>query len=144
MNAKLSPKHKRIKSMSDFTPKRNVPQFDRKQLINLKTRALRSGAWFRTLKRIDRVLIDLTIKVVDNIRSSSLAKSILMLTDKLEQVMKSPFSRRIEKLGSSLAQKVSLAGQKIGHPSAVRWASDSSFAFFLAVMHINSNPERRT
>jgi DNA-binding MltR family transcriptional regulator len=92
--------------MSNFTPKHNTLQFDKKQLINLKTRALRSGAWFRALKRIDRVLIDLTIKVVDNVRSSSLAKSILMLTNKLEYVMKSPFSRRLEKIGLLLAQKI--------------------------------------
>jgi hypothetical protein len=128
--------------MSNFTPKRNTLQFDKKQLINLKTKALRSGAWFRALKRIDRVLIDLTIKVVDNIRSSTLAKSILMLTNKLERVMKSPFSRRLEKIGLSLAQKISLEGQKIGHPSAISWASDSSFAFFLAMMQINNNAEK--
>ena len=48
---------------------------DKKQLVNLKTKAMRSGAWFKALQRIDRVLFDLTIRVVDTIRSAKLAKS---------------------------------------------------------------------
>lgn len=134
--------HERIELMHNMMPSNNILQFDKKQLLSLKTRAMRSGAWFRALKRIDRVLIDLTIKVVDNIRSPSLAKSILMLADKLENVMKSSFTRRLEKIGSSLAQKISLNAQKIGHPSARSWASDTAFAIFLAVMQINNNVQR--
>ena len=49
----------------------------RKQLVQMKIKAIRAGVWFKALPRIDRVLIDLTIKVADNIRSISLAKSIL-------------------------------------------------------------------
>src|SRR3972149_10234548 len=120
-------------------PKCNGIQFDKKQLLSLKTRAMRTGAWFRALKRIDRVLIDLTLRVVGSIRSAKLTKSIQMVANKLEFVMKSGFSRRVEEIGLSLAQKISLVGQKIGTPSAVNWAFDSSFAFFLAVMHINNH-----
>ena len=56
---------------------------------------MRSGAWFKALQRIDRVLFDLTIRVVDNIRSAKLAKSITVLTRKLEDAMKSSFSSRL-------------------------------------------------
>ena len=55
--------------------------------------------------------------------------------------MKSSFSRKIEEIGSLLAQKISLVGQKMGNLSVNSWAFDSSFAFFLAVMHINNNAE---
>ncbi len=119
----------------------NMLQFDKRQLLNLKTRAMRSGAWFRSLKRIDRVLIDLTIKVVENIRSSRLAKSIQALAIKLEYVMKSGFSQRVQEIGFSLAEKISSVGQIIGNSSAAGWAFDSSFAVFLAVMHINNSAE---
>ena len=122
-------------------PNSNMLQFDKKQLLSLKTRAMRSGAWFKSLKRIDRVLIDLTIKVVDNIHSSRLAKSIQKLANKLEYAMKNGFSQRVKEIGLSLAMKISLAGQKIGNFSAVGWAFDSSFAVFLAVMHINNSAE---
>lgn len=109
---------------------------DKKKLINLKTIAIRSGAWFKTLRRIDRALIDLTIKVVGRIKSTRLAKSILSLTRKLEETLKiNGFSGRLRELGLPLAQKISSIAQKLGNVSAVDWAFDSSFAVFLTVMH---------
>jgi hypothetical protein len=124
--------------MSKAVP--NVDAFcflDKKQLVNLKTKAMRSGAWFKALQRIDRVLFDLTIRVVDTIRSAKLAKSIAVLARKLEDAMESGFSSRLRKIGLPLAQKVSFMAQKLGNVSAIDWVFDSSFAIFLAVMHMN-------
>ena len=115
----------------------NVFRFlDRKQLVSLKTRALRSGVWFKALQRIDRVLFDLTIRVVDVIHSARLARSIDVLARKLEGVMSSSFSSSMRRMGLPLAQKLSLTAQKLGNLSSISWALDSSFAFFLAVMHM--------
>jgi len=111
---------------------------DKKQLVNLKTKAMRSGAWFKALQRIDRVLFDLTIRVVDTIRSAKLAKSIAVLTRKLEGAMKGGFSSRLREIGLPLAQKISLTAKKLGNISAGSWVFDSSFAIFLAVMHVNN------
>ena len=47
------------------------------QLVKLKLKAMRSGVWYRALPRIDRVLVDLTIKVAETIRSPHLARCIL-------------------------------------------------------------------
>jgi hypothetical protein len=119
-------------------PQDNAFRFlERAQLAKLKLKAMRSGAWFRALRRIDRALIDLTIKVASTIRSATLAKSILALARKLEGIMESSFSRVIREVGFPLAQKISSLAQKWGSTSAKIWASDSSFARFLAVMHIN-------
>ena len=111
---------------------------DKKQLVNLKTKAMRSGAWFKALQRIDRVLFDLTIRVVDTIRSAKLAKSIAVLARKLECAVKSSFSSRLREIGLPLAQKISFMAQKLGNISAGGWVFDSSFAVFLAVMHVNN------
>ena len=119
----------------------NVDAFcflNKKQLVNLKTKAMRSGAWFKALQRIDRVFFDLTIRVVGTIRSAKLAKSILALTRKLEDAMKSSFSSRLKEVGLPLAQKISFTAQKLGNISAISWVFDSSFALFLAVMQINN------
>jgi len=111
---------------------------NKKQLVNLKTKAMRSGAWFKTLQRIDRVLFDLTIRVVDNIRSAKLAKSIALLTRKLEKAIKGSFSSHLKTIGLPLAQKASLTAQKLGNNSAINWVFNSSFVIFLAVMQINN------
>jgi hypothetical protein len=99
---------------------------------------MRSGAWFKALQRIDRVLFDLTIRLVDNIRSTQLAKSMLGLTRKLENAMRGSFSIRLSEIGLPLARKISFTAQRFGNLLASSWAFDSSFAIFLAVMNINN------
>jgi len=106
-------------------------------LIKLRLKAMRAGVWFRALPRIDRVLVDLTIKVASSIRSFTLAKNLLAVIRKLEGLLESSLSRAFREVGLPLAQKLSLAAQKWGNTSAKNWVIDSAFAFFLAVMHIN-------
>lgn len=67
--------------------------------MNLKTRAMRSGVWFKTLQRIDRVLFDLTIRVVDTIRSARLTRSIAVIARKLKVAVESGFSGRLRVIG---------------------------------------------
>ncbi len=98
---------------------------------------MRAGVWFRALPRIDRVLVDLTIQVADTIRSSHLAKSIFAVMGKLEGLLESSVMKSLRLIGVPLAEKLSTIAQKLGNTSAKDWASDSSFAFFLAVMHTN-------
>ncbi len=100
---------------------------------------MRSGAWFKVLQRIDRVLFDLTIKLVVNIRSSKLVKSMLILTGKLEASMKGSFSTRLKEIGLHIAQKISSIAQRLGNTSAVTWAVDALFISFLGTMEINNS-----
>jgi hypothetical protein len=111
-----------------------------KKLVTLKNRALRSGTWFKTLKRIDRVLFDLTIRVVETIHSSLLSKSIALIITKLESGMGNSFQNSIRDIGLPLAQKISAVAQKLGNIYAKQWAQDTSFVLFLTVMHINNAP----
>ena len=110
---------------------------NRTQLIKLRIKAIRAGVWFRALHRIDRVLVDLTIRVADNIRSVSLAKCIFVVVGKLEGLLESSVLKSLRLIGRPFAEKISLTAQKWGNASAKNWVADSSFAFFLAIMHIN-------
>lgn len=107
------------------------------QLIKIKCKAIRAGVWFKALPRIDRVLVDLTIKVTESIRSSYLARNIFAVVSKLEGLLESSVLRSLRLFGRPLAQKISSTAQGWGNVSAKGWANDSSFAFFLAVMHTN-------
>ena len=110
----------------------------RAQLIKLKLKAMRAGAWFRSLCKIDRALIDLAIMVThDNIRSYALAKNITSVMEKLERISDSSLRRIVREVGFPLAQKASSLAQKWGNESASEWRFDSSFASFLAILSIN-------
>ena len=58
---------------------------------------MRSGMWYRALNRIDRVLVDLTIKVAKaSIHSNSLINQLLTVTTKLESILENKLSRLAE------------------------------------------------
>jgi hypothetical protein len=114
------------------------------QLIKLKLRAIRAGVWFKALPRIDRALVDLTIKVASSVRSTTLAKNILAVTRKLEGLLESSLLRAFRGTAHQLAQKLSIVAQKWGNTSAKLWASDVSFIRFLAAMHINEPKSFKT
>ena len=107
------------------------------QLIKLRLKAKRAGVWFRALPRIDRVLVDLTIRVASSVRSATLARNILVVTKKLEGLLESSLLRAFRGIALHLAKKLSSIARKWGNISAKHWASDMSFVKFLAAMHVN-------
>jgi hypothetical protein len=113
---------------------------DKRQLVKLRLKAVRAGVWFRALPRIDRVLVDLTIKVASKIRSATLAKNLLAVIRKLEELLASKLEQTITKIGFPIAYKLSLLAQKWGNANAKEWAKDVNFARYLAVMDLNGKP----
>ena len=119
---------------------KNASNFlNREQLIKLRLKAIRAGVWFRALPRIDRVLVDLTIKVSDSVRSPHLARCILAVAGKLESALENRLTRSIREFGLAIAYKLSLVAQTWGNKTAVRWAMDPGFARYWAVMKLNGH-----
>jgi hypothetical protein len=116
---------------------KNSGFLEKAQLLKLKLKAMRSGVWFRALPRIDRVLVDLTIKVAGTVRSFILAKNILAVVRKLESVMESRFLRSVREIGVPIARRLGLVAQRWGNDSARDWESCEGFARYLAAMAFN-------
>jgi hypothetical protein len=110
---------------------------EKAQLNKLKLKAMRAGVWFRALSRIDRVLVDLTIRVAGTVRSFTLAKNILTVVRKLESFMESRFLRAVREIGFPIARRLASIAQKWGNGTAKDWESDGGFAGYLAAMSLN-------
>lgn len=100
-------------------------------LTQTKKLALRRGIWFKILNRVERGVIDLTVKCVDNIKSIKLAKLLTAITDKLQSAMESTVDRLVRTVGLPLARKISNIAINWGNCLASKWADDHSFARFL-------------
>jgi len=100
-------------------------------------KALRSGVWLKTLQRIDRALIELTISVATIVRNAKLVKSILTVTTKLEGAVESRISLVFREIDLPVPQRLSLIAQKLDYDSAKTLASNSSITRFLAVLYLN-------
>ena len=111
--------------------------FSRNQLSKIRQKAIRAGVWFKVLPRIDRVLVDLTIQITDSVRSSFLAKSLVVVVSKLDSLLEIRLVRLIRIVGQPLAEKASLIAQYWGNLNAKSWATDRCFALYLTVMQAN-------
>jgi hypothetical protein len=110
---------------------------NKKGITELKKKAMRKGVWFKALTRIDRVLVELTLKVSICIRSHKLAKSILAVEKKLHEALENKLNLITQKIGYPAATMLSLLAAKWGHKSAWKWVNDAPFARYLAVMKLN-------
>jgi len=110
-----------------------------RSLAQTRKLALRYGVWFRILNRVERGIIDLTVQCIDSIKSTKLAKLLTAITDKLYSAMDCAFDRLVRTIGVPLAEKISCIAAGWGNVSAKSWATDLSFAAFLAAMHTSND-----
>jgi hypothetical protein len=102
-------------------------------LAEAKKIAFRRGIWYRALNRLERSTVDLTLKYVDKIKSTQLAKVLTAILNKLKQATESTIDRLARTLGASMAEKLSSVAVSWGYHSASKWATDPSFACYLVI-----------
>ena len=103
-----------------------------KKLTETKKTALRHGVWFRSLNRVERGIIDLTVRYVKSIKSTKLAKVVTAIIKKLQTTIESKADKLVRTVGLPLARKISNIAVSWGNNSASLWAEDRAFARFLA------------
>ena len=111
-------------------------------LAKIRAKAMRRGVWFRVLTRAERAQIELTLRIVKNIRSLFLAKVVTSIVEKLLNAMESRVSRLMREVGKPLARKLSEIAQEWGNKSVNSWPQDSDFVQYLAIMHLNKHRAR--
>ena len=104
-----------------------------RKLNETKKHALRRGVWFKALTRIERGIMDLTVKYVDNVKSAKLAKVLTAIIEKLKASTESILDKLVRTIGLALTQKISKIAVNWGNRLASMWADDPVFARFLAV-----------
>jgi len=124
-------------SRSPVTTQPSIP-LTREALARLRLKALRRGVWFRDLKREERKLLDLTLRVVEKVRSFLLAKLVSRIVGKLCEAMESRIFRLMRTEGRSLAEKISKIAEAWGNRAAKSWAKDRGFMQYLTVSNLSS------
>jgi len=116
----------------------------RKTLAEMKRKAIRRGTWFTALSRVERACIDLTIKVVDKVRSLRLAEVLTIVIEKLSEAMENKIARLMREVGYELALKISRIAQAWGYSSAAQWVVDLKFIRYLTIIRMNTNDAHKT
>jgi hypothetical protein len=116
----------------------------RMDLINAKRMALRRRVWFRWLSRIERAQVDLTIRIVETVRSPLLKNVLSSILKKLSVVAESQISCLKDRIGVPLALKLSLVATSWGYESAENWPRDDGFIQFLTISCMHTPEMFRT
>lgn len=102
-------------------------------LAEAKKIALRRRVWFKLLNRVERGIIDLTVKYVNTIKSRKLAIVVTAIISKLQSTTESTVDKLVRTIGLPLTRKISNIAISWGNRLASRWADDCSFAKFLVL-----------
>jgi len=122
-------------SRSPVTTQPSIP-LTREALARLRLKALRRGCWFRDLKHSERKLLDLTIRVVEKVRSFLLAKLVSRIVGKLCEAMESRIFRLMRTEGRNMAENLSEIAQAWGYRAAKSWADNCGFMQYLTVNNL--------
>jgi hypothetical protein len=98
----------------------------REVLIGMKTRGLRRRLWYSALSRMERGLVDLTIRWVDKVRSGRMTETLLRILVKLAMALETGMGRVIGR-GRVLAAKASELAVGWGNLSAFSWQFEQAF-----------------
>ena len=101
--------------------------------MKIRSRALRTRIWFRSLSRVERAIVDLTIKCVEKVRSNVLARAISVIVNKLLGSLEEEFMIRAERIGCKVAEKLCALGERWGNKTCSIWKHDLGFIRFLGV-----------
>src|SRR5713226_3118238 len=98
----------------------------REVLIGLKTRGLRRRVWYWALDRLERGLVDLTIRWVDKVRSGRMTETLMRILEKLAQALETGMGRVLAR-GRALAVRASELAVGWGNRSAFSWRFETAF-----------------
>src|SRR6266704_4287312 len=120
-----------------FTGNRAIPGYfskdfrkepiTREVLVGLKTRGLRRRVWYRALDRMERGLVDLTIRWVDKVRSGRMTETLVRILAKLAMALETGMGRVLAR-GRMLAVRASELAVGWGNSSAFSWRFETAFA----------------
>jgi hypothetical protein len=102
-------------------------------LASIRLRAFRKRVWFKALTKVERAIIDLTIKYVKIIRSPILARVVGKIVFKILKALKSEFLAKVERVGRGRAEKICSLAVKWGNLGASSWKYDMKFVRFLGI-----------
>jgi len=108
--------------------------FSRGFLLEVRRRALRRGVWFSALDQVERGILSLTARVIDEVKSVVLGVELVKILVKLRDAMRSEFAVLVETAGLQRVRDIARRAVGWGCGAAVEWARDPGFARYHALL----------
>ena len=106
--------------------------------MGVRRKALRRGVWHSALDKLDRGILNLTIKLVEDVKSSTLGVAVTRILARLVEACKSPLVRYFEEHGYDKLRNIVEIAVSFGSRVASEWLTDHDFAWYISVNNYNN------
>ena len=106
-------------------------QLTREALAKTRRKALRQRCWYKALNGLERGIVELAIRCVEEVKSIKLKTALRKILAKLVSAFRPRYLDMAEKMGRPLAVRVSQLAQSWGNKLASKWKDDAAFTRYL-------------
>jgi hypothetical protein len=106
-------------------------------LLKIRHKAIRRRVYHRALDRLERGILDLSTRLLDEARNLVLLEQLLEIVNKLEDAVMSRYQRHLESFGARRVTEIILQALKFGYKEAVGWLQGTGFVEYITVMDLN-------
>jgi hypothetical protein len=110
---------------------------DKEELINARARALRKRIWYTAISKVERGIINLTLKCIKKVTSNRLILILNKIVTKIKRFLK--HSNKIEQEGFLKANINIKIACSWGNVKAKKWIEDSSFRICVGLNSLSSH-----
>lgn len=111
--------------------------FTKKFLSAVRCQALRKRVWFRALDAIERGILSLSARVIENVKSSVLYHQLASIVEKLGDACKSDLLRHFERFGMDRLRVIRSQALRFGYKEAGKMNLDLDFVKYLMFLDYN-------
>lgn len=106
-------------------------------LADIRMKAIRHRVLYRCLDGLERGILYLSSRLVDEVSNLTLYGQLAEIVTKLESALRCGYSRHVEEYGVGKLVEVVLQAVRFGYRDAAGWIKDGGFAGYLAVLDLN-------
>jgi hypothetical protein len=105
----------------------------------IRRNAVRKRTWFQALDKLERGIVNLTIKIVDSLKSQLLTAQIVTILVKLRDAAKCAFTKHVESYGYQKLRETVETAVSLGNNAAQCWIRELGFAEWFASNDYNNS-----
>jgi len=111
--------------------------FTRGFLEDIRLKAIRRRLLFRVLDGVERGILYLCTRVVDEVSSPVLGAQLVDIVSRLQEALKSGFTRHMESYGFRRVVSLVKQARALGSERASRWLLDLGFVRYVTFIDLN-------
>lgn len=117
--------------------------FTKEFLSNVRRLALRKKIWYSALDSLERGILSISARIINDVKSSILNVQLVKIIAKLRDACKSGFVRHLERFGLERIRVVQASAERMGYFGAAEMVRDLEFIRYLMFLDYNQPIGRR-